>query len=853
VFTSATIPVNGAGNYGPSGSFTPTVPGTYRWRATYSGDVNNAAVTGACGATNEQVTITKASPSIVTQASAGGAIGTQLTDIATVSGGSSPTGTVTFNLYGPNNATCSGNPIFTSTNALVGANATSGAFTSLAAGVYRWTATYNGDANNNSVAHPCNSANEQATITKTTPTIATIASAGGTVGTSISDTATVTGSSPTGTVTFNLYGPNDATCTGSVIFTSTIALAAGSANSGPFTPTAPGVYRWTASYSGDANNNAVSHPCNSANESATISKRSPTIATQASAGGAIGTQLTDVATLSGALAPTGTVTFNLYGPNDATCSGAVIFTSTNNVVGVSATSGAFTTVAAGVYRWTASYSGDANNNAVSHPCNSANESATITKSTPTIATVASAGGNIGTQLTDTATVSGGTNPTGTVTFNLYGPDNATCSGSPIFTSSNVALVGGSATSTAFTTVAAGVYRWTASYSGDANNNAVSHPCNSANESATIGKATPTIVTQASPGGILGVAVLTDTATVSGGNNPTGTVTFNLYGPDNATCSGSPVFTSSNVPLVGGSATSTSYTPTAQGVYRWTASYSGDANNNSLSHPCNSPNESATVIKPKEVPTIGTVASAGGPLGTALTDTATVTSTVQPTGTVTFTLYGPDDATCSGAAIFTSRTSRWSGKRDVGTVHADRRRGLSLEGAVQRGRQQRPGHRGLQRPERIGDDHEGDTDAGHADGSVGDPRRLGHRYGDAFGRHQPDRVDHLQALRPERRELHERSDLHVERGHGERQRQLPVEPGIHPDACGHLPLDRQLHRRRQQRGPHRRVQRCERERVGDVAGTAAAADPGADAVRVGAGAPGADDGRCAMASMRKRRR
>ena len=47
-------------------------------------------------------------------------------------------------------------------------------------------------------------------------------------------------------------------------------------------------------------------------------------------------------------------------------------------------------------------------------------------------------------------------------------------------------------------------------------------------------------------------------------SPTGTVTFRIYGPNNATCTGTPVFTSANRPLTGGTATSLPFTPTAIG-------------------------------------------------------------------------------------------------------------------------------------------------------------------------------------------------------------------------------------------------------------------------------------------------
>ena len=99
------------------------------------------------------------------------------------------------------------------------------------------------------------------------------------------------------------------------------------------------------------------------------------------------------------------------------------------------------------------------------------------------------------------------------------------------------------------------------------------------------KATPTLVTKPGATSVtLGktAPTLTDTATVSGGSNPTGTVTFTLYYDGGA----SPVYTSPAVALNKGSA-SASYTlpgTTVQvaGTYQWDATYSGDTNNNSVS-------------------------------------------------------------------------------------------------------------------------------------------------------------------------------------------------------------------------------------------------------------------------------
>ena len=110
----------------------------------------------------------------------------------------------------------------------------------------------------------------------------------------------------------------------------------------------------------------------------------------------------------------------------------------------------------------------------------------------------------------------------------------------------------------------------------------------------------TLSTQASPGVVLGAAV-SDTATLSGGANPTGTITFKLYGPNDATCSNTAIFTSTVTVSGNGSYGSTpAFTPTAAGTYRWIANYSGDANNNATSNACNGANENVTVTVPVTV-------------------------------------------------------------------------------------------------------------------------------------------------------------------------------------------------------------------------------------------------------------
>jgi hypothetical protein len=183
--------------------------------------------------------------------------------------------TVTFDLFSPADPTCAGPALFSSTVALTNGAAQSAAFTPADAGTYRWIATYAGDTNNASVRGACGDAGETVVVSRTTPAIVTDASAGVVVGTGVlSDHATVTGlvnATAPQTVTFRLFGPSDAGCAATPVFTSSVPLANGTAQSGPYTPTAPGTYRWLATYDGDVNNASVSGRCNDATETRIVS------------------------------------------------------------------------------------------------------------------------------------------------------------------------------------------------------------------------------------------------------------------------------------------------------------------------------------------------------------------------------------------------------------------------------------------------------------------------------------------------------------------------------------------------------------------------------------------------------
>ena len=657
VFTSTTA-FSGSSSY-LSGSFSPLLPGAYSWVASYGGDAGNNATSTACNDPAETSTVTKASPTLTTQAApsattAGGAIA----DTATLAGGSLPTGTITFSLFGPNNTTCSGTPVFTSTKTVSGAGSyPSDPFSAASPGAYSWVASYSGDAGNNGTSTACNDANETSTVTKASPTITTQATVSANTGGPISDTAILAGgSAPTGIITFTVFGPNNTTCSGTpAAFTSTKAVTgAGSVTSDPFSPLVPGVYSWVASYSGDAGNNAISTACNDPAETSTIGKASPTITTRATSSVNAGGAISDTAILSGGSLPTGSITFNLFGPNDTTCVGPVIFTSTQAVSGDgSYLSDPFSPVVPGAYSWVASYSGDLSNNPAGTACNDAGETSTVmTRASPTITTQATGSAIAGGAISDTATLAGGNAPTGAITFTLFGPNDTTCLGPPVFTSTTAFSGSSSYLSGSFSPLLPGAYSWVASYGGDAGNNATSTACNDPAETSTVTKASPTLTTQAAPSATTAGGAIADTATLAGGSLPTGTITFSLFGPNNTTCSGTPVFTSTKTVSGAGSYPSDPFSAASPGAYSWVASYSGDAGNNGTSTACNDANETSTVTKAS--PTITTQATVSASTGGAISDTAILAGGYVPTGTITFTVFGPNNTTCSGTpAAFTS--------------------------------------------------------------------------------------------------------------------------------------------------------------------------------------------------------
>ncbi len=249
----------------------------------------------------------------------------------------------------------------------------------------------------------------------------------------------------------------------------------------------------------------------------------------------------------------------------------------------------------------------------------------------TLVTQASPSVPVGGQISDTATLAGGSSPGGTITFALYGPDDPTCLGTPLF-SSNVAVVGNRQyTSEAYTPSYRGTYRWVASYGGDVANLPAQGACDAPGESVVVTRAVTTLVTSASGTVPVGGQV-SDTATLSGGFEPFGILSFHLYGPDDPTCTGVPAFSSYHTVNGTGTYTSAFYSPGVPGIYRWVASYGGDPANTPAEAACNDPGESVVVSPAPPTTTTSTT--------TIVPPTTTTTTTVPPTSTPTTTTVPP---------------------------------------------------------------------------------------------------------------------------------------------------------------------------------------------------------------------
>ena len=250
--------------------------------------------------------------------------------------------------------------------------------------------------------------------------------------------------------------------------------------------------------------------------------------------------MTDSATLSGGFRETGTITFDLYAPAGVAPVDTEIVTVSGNGTYITPTGYTLPTTGTltGTYQWVATYSGDANNIGVASA--NGNEPVVVAPANLLLSTtinpsdVTLSNEPLPPVVTDSATLTGSYHATGTITFDLYGPDGVTI----VYTDTQPVNGDGTYTTT-FAEPApppglpiTGTYNWVVTYSGDANNNGV--VSSFGNESGQVHPANPGLGTDASPPQVTlsngSPPILTDSATLSGGFQETGTITFDLFAP-----------------------------------------------------------------------------------------------------------------------------------------------------------------------------------------------------------------------------------------------------------------------------------------------------------------------------------
>jgi hypothetical protein len=406
--------------------------------AVYAGDSGFKTSTS----TSVKMTISKAgSSTAVTSPANPSAFGQAVSFTATVSPAApstgTPTGTVQFKTNGVN---------FGSAVTLSGGQASSASVTSLPAGkTTTVTAVYNGDTgfNTSTSLTLTQSVNNAATAT----TLASSASAS-VVGQPVIFSATVTaagGGTPTGTVKFmdGTTAISTNTLSGGVARYTNSTLALGSHS-------ITAIYNGVTGYNGsDSTASPLAQTVGQASTSTTVSSSlNPSV---------IGQSVSFTATVN-AVAPgagtrTGTVQFSI----DGSALGSPVSLSSGK-----ATSGSISTLALGSHTVTASYSGDANFMGSDNTASPLSQ--VVNKPSPSITITSSKSpSSPGDPVTWTAKVSAsgsGATPTGSVQFII---DGANFDGA-------VTLSGGSATSLALATLAAGSHTIAVAYSGDANYN-----------------------------------------------------------------------------------------------------------------------------------------------------------------------------------------------------------------------------------------------------------------------------------------------------------------------------------------------------------------------------------------------
>jgi hypothetical protein len=305
---------------------------------------------------------------------------------AVLSGGSNPSGQVSFSVFGPQASpppSCAyGGTVIDSVSAAGDRSYVPGqGFTPSTVGDYWWYANYSGDLANTAATTSCGALVHETVVQ--TPALRVSAPARAALGAAISPSAiptTLSGaaSAASGTVTLEVFGPEAAPPTncasgGTQLGSMTVHGDGTLDPPSGFTAGRVGDYWWYSSYSGDGGDPAAASVCGTAMAQTIITASTTLSLSQPTATATVGAALSSpVAALTGGVGETGTVRFVVFGPQSSppgSCAtgGTAVASATVQGDG-SYTAASFTPSAAGDYWWYASYSGDTANSSSASSC-----------------------------------------------------------------------------------------------------------------------------------------------------------------------------------------------------------------------------------------------------------------------------------------------------------------------------------------------------------------------------------------------------------------------------------------------------------------------------------------------------
>jgi hypothetical protein len=558
------------------------------------------ATGGGVDGTSDEVTVSQVSPSVSLDLGDDVELGATITAVAGLADGLHPTGTITFRVFGPDDADCSDPAAFSRAVDVTGnGDYESGTFTPLERGHYPWTATYSGDDDNATSATGCSSS----VVVSERPGAPT----GLDLSRGTEDTVDVAWTAPADEGLPALSGYR-------------IEYSVDGADQTPVSVTGTGT---TATLTGITDDERVV---------ASVTATGPAGDGTASGSATLQPVIThlevDVPTTAtpGVEVDVDVRAVDAGGETATWFAGDVHLTS-SDATAILPDDGPLTD-GEGTFTVTFADPGTHTVTVTGGGVEGTSDDVSVATVVPTLAVDPDDAAVLGSPVAATADLAAGLDPGGTLTFRAYGPADTACSGAPAFTA--VVAVAGNATygSGLFAAASAGDYAWSAAYSGDDDNSPVTTACT---ETTTVTAPPPVVpllvVTPDEGTGTVGLP-LTATATLTGGAGPAGEIRVQVFGPG-SDCSGRVVATSAATVTGNGSYPAAPYVPEAAGAHHWRATYSGSSGNVGVTSEC-----SAAV----EVEGRPTTTSLTGAARSDVGDAVTLRATVEPAdvgGAVTF--------------------------------------------------------------------------------------------------------------------------------------------------------------------------------------------------------------------------